>query len=189
MGNGFTDVRLPYAEEWQNECIERMKSDGWEVVPMGAENVAPSVQQALSMMANPDATARFVRYMPDGFAVKIEDETAVFFDAKRGRSIEKDAYIAYLAFAGDDRNVHIMIKSDNGDIYYVPVRGLKFLCSHEYVSKFPENKRMPIDEDGWIAPRLWLEDKYQGWKQRYKMASGTPFKYFDFGNMEEYRYK
>lgn len=189
MGNGFTNVRLPYAEQWQDECIERMKSDGWEVVPMGAENVAPSVQQALSMMANPDATARFVRYMPDGFAVKVEEETAIFFDAKRGKSIEKDAYIAYLAFAGDNRNVYIMIKSENGAVYRVPVKGLKFLCSREYVAKFTEYNRIPVDDDGWIAPRLWPEDRYREWKRRYQTASGTPFKYFDFKQMEMYREK
>ena len=186
MGNAFTDVRLPYAKEWEVQNRQEIQAQGWQVVPMGAENVAPDVQKALSFMENPDSTARFVKYMPDGFAVNIEGETAYFFDSKRGKSIEKDAYIAYIAFAGEDRKMFVMIKTDNGKIYDVPVSELKFLCSHKYVSKFPEHRRMPIDDDGWIAPRLWPDDKYLVWKAKCKNASGTPFKYFDFNKMQQF---
>lgn len=178
--------RLTIAERWSNECIEDLSASGWLVVPMGAENVAPEVQNALSMMRNPDATARFVRYMPDGFAVMVESEEAMFYDAKCGKSIEKDAYIAYMAFAGDNRRVYVRIKNGK-DKYNVPVRKLMFLNSHKEVEKYPVHLQMPIDEDGWIAPRLWCPEKYNKWKYRYSTASGTPFKYFDFDAISEFK--
>ena len=68
------------------------------------------------MMKNPDPTARFLRYMPDGFAVREESEEAFFFDAKSGPTIEKDAYLAYQAFAGSDRRSWSSVVMGNGHL-------------------------------------------------------------------------
>jgi hypothetical protein len=138
-------------------------------------------------MESPDATARFLRYMPDGFAVHVGKEQGYFFDAKIGRSIEKDAYLAYMAFAGEDRRVYVCVKW-SGAVYWIPVRSLSFMDSADYVEQFSPEKRMPIDEDGWIAPRLWPRPKYMGWKMMHPAASGTAFRYLDFLAMTQYRW-
>jgi len=178
--------RLGPHEDWAQQVFAHIEAHGWQVVPLGAERVAPDASKVLSAMRNPDATARFVRYMPDGFAIHRQKEKAFFFDAKVGRSIEKDAYIAYLAFAGKDRSVYVCLKNES-IVYWVPIKAIAFYDSEEYVSRFPPDRRMPIDEDGWIAPRLWLPSKYHNWKQQHPSASGTAFRYVDFGRLVAYR--
>jgi len=135
---------------------------------------------------DPDATIRFLRYMPDGFAVHAGTQQGWFVDAKVGRSIEKDAYLVYTAFAGDDRNVCVYVKSGM-DVYVVSARDLRFLDSSEYVGRFSPDDRMPIDEAGWIAPRLWPRQKYLMWKRNHPEASGTAFKYLDLDSMASHR--
>jgi len=182
------DARLGPHEEWAQEVFAHIEAHGWQVVPLGAERVAPDVSKVLSAMQNPDATARFVRYMPDGFAIHTGKEQAWFFDAKVGRSIEKDAYEAYMAFAGDERRVYVCIRWQLA-VYWVSVRNIAFLDSREVVGGFREDHRMPIDDEEWIAPRLWPRAKYLRWKLSHPGASGTAFRYLDFAAMEAYRWK
>ena len=181
------EKRLAPHEEWAAKVFAHIAAQGWRTVPLGAERIAPGVQKALSAMQSPDPTARFVRYMPDGFAVNIGAEKAYFFDAKCGRTIEKDAFQAYKAFAGDDRSVFVCIRWQE-TIYWIPVRAIVFLDSIGVVSEFAIDHRMPIDEDDWIAPRLWPREKYIQWKYRHPGASGTAFRYVDFEAMAQYRY-
>jgi hypothetical protein len=182
MGNGFAN-RLSRGVEFQNEVQEIVKRNGWEFVPMGAENIAPNVHRMMSKMENPDNTVRFVRYMPDGFAVHPEKEEAFFLDCKHSDTIEKDAYINYLTYAGEDRRVYVFIKSQD-QVYCVPLKKLQFQDSHEVVRKYPNP--MPVDSEGWIAPREWPDEKYLAWKSRYRSASGTAYKYIDFERLEKY---
>ncbi len=151
---------------------------------MGAENLAPDIHKALSGMKNPDPTASFVRYLPDGFAVDVDGEQAFFFDAKAGSNIQKEAYEAYMAFAGENRRVYVFIET-GGKAYCVPVRELKFLNSYEVVADY--QTPLPVDGDGWIAPRLLPLAEYLDWKMKYPQASGTPYRRFDFAAMSDYR--
>ncbi len=182
--NGFA-YRLKRGEEWAAEVVKIIEQRGWKTVPLGVENVASEVHRLLSMMKNPDPTARFLRYMPDGFAVREESEEAFFFDAKSGETIEKDAYLAYRALAGSDRRVFVFIRH-LGNTYCVPVNDLRFKDSWEVVRRYP--RPLPVDEDGWIAPRLLPRDEYLRWKSRNPQASGTSFRYFDLPAMRKYRF-
>src|SRR5690606_30914853 len=139
----------------------------------------------LSMMKNPDPTARFLRYMPDGFAVREESEEAFFFDAKFGETIEKDAYLAYRTFAGSDRRGFVFIRHLR-NTYCVPVIDLRCQDAGEVARRYP--RPLAVDEDGWIAPRLLPRDEYLQWKSRSPQASGTSFRYFDRRAMRNYRF-
>ena len=183
----FERYRLAPHEEWARLVFEHITQRGWSVVPMGAQVLAPQVAAMLSAMEQPDPTAAFVRYMPDGFAVHLGKQTTFFFDAKVGKTIEKAAYIVYQAFAGEDRAVFVCLKHREC-VYWVPIRDLAFLDSQVYVGRFPEQRRMPVDDEGWIAPRLWPRWKYLEWKQQHPEASGTPFRYFDFPAMTKWLY-
>ncbi len=184
MGSGW-EQRRGRGEKFQEEVKGMLKSQGKLIVPMGAEKVAPRVQEMLRKIENPDNTARFFRYTPDGFAVDVESGEAFFYDCKDGRAIEKEAFENYVAYAGEDRSVFVFIKHGE-KTYQVPLRGLSLLDSWEEVGRYCEEKRMPIDEDGWIAPRLWPKWKYDEWKANHQGASGTPFRYFDFKKMEQF---
>jgi hypothetical protein len=179
------EQRLAKGNVWLEEVKQLLERRGLRTVLIGAEHVAPEVHKALSDMRNPDATAMFVRYLPDGFAVNIGTEEAFFFDAKAGKTIEKKAYETYLDFAGKDRKVFIFIRNSKGETYCVPVRELRFRNSQEVVAKY--NFQLPIDEGGWIAPRLLNEEDYRRWKKRHPEASGTPYRYFDFDAMKQYK--
>ncbi len=178
------EKRLQKGNEWAEKVQQIIEGRGWKTVPMGAENLAPDIHKALSGMKNPDPTASFVRYLPDGFAVNVGKEQAFFFDAKAGNSIQKEAYEAYLAFAGKNRRVFVFIEA-GGKTYCVPVQELKFQNSHEVVAGYP--MPLPVDGDGWIAPRLLPFGHYLSWKNRFPQASGTPYRRFDLVAMAEYR--
>ncbi len=184
MGRGW-EQRKGKGDKFQEEVKEILEFQKMLIVPMGAEKVAPEVQEQLWKMENPDSTARFFRYTPDGFAVDVENGVSFFYDCKDGRTIEKEAFKNYIVYAGEDRNVFVFIRH-GGKTYRVPLRCLAFLDSNNEVGRYSEEKRMPVDNDGWIAPRLWPKWKYDAWKASHLGASGTPFRYFDFQKMEQF---
>ncbi|MFW9989887.1 MAG: hypothetical protein ACFFC3_14645 [Candidatus Odinarchaeota archaeon] len=179
------ESRSKIGNMWSKKVFEIIKNKGLHVVSMGAENIVPEVHTILSFMKNPDNTSKFVRYMPDGFAIDEKKETAFFYDAKNGKAIEKDAYLTYLTFAADNRRLYIFIQND-ADKYCVPIDKLAFIDSYSEVSKYSLEMQLPIDDDGWIAPRLLPENKYLKWKYSHSDKSGTPYKYFDFDAMKKY---
>ena len=77
------DERLKWGNEWASQvAIGIEKTGDWNVVPMGAEHIAPSVQRRLSSMQIPDSTAQFIRYFTDGCAVHKTNDRAFFIDRK-----------------------------------------------------------------------------------------------------------
>lgn len=185
--SGF-EQRLERGNIWADEVRRIVEAKGWLTVPIGAENLTPKVSAALSRMKNPDVTVSFIRYLPDGFAINVGLEQAFFFDAKVGKSIQKEAYEVYLAFANRSRKMFLFIHAE-GCNYCIPVQKLCFLDSQKYVNRFPLNQQLPVDDEGWIAPRLWPQSKYLDWKARNPNASGTPFRYFDLEAMKKFKLK
>ncbi len=180
--NRFQKV-LVKAKRWETEVNQHLTKRGWIVVPMGTENILPKVQKAIINMKDPDETANFIKYLPDGFAVNIEKEKAFFYDAKNGKSIQKEAYQTYMMFAGKNRNFYLFIKNESY-VYIVPIRKI-CLKPPKIINEYS----LPIDDDGWASPRLWSTEKYLAWKNKHPYASGTAFKYFDFEKMENYKIK
>jgi hypothetical protein len=178
--------RLALGDAWSKEVKSTLECDkDLIVVPMGAENVVPQIQNIISSMKHPDETIKFIRFFPDGYVINPDEESAFFYDAKYGTTIEKDAYKTYLAFSSFNRRLLIFIKNISR-VYCVPLNKMIFQDSEEYVSHFPKEKQLPIDKEGWIAPRKLPQEKYDEWKWRNINASGTPFKYFDFSAMLDF---
>ena len=63
--NRFQKV-LVKAKRWETEVNQHLTKRGWIVVPMGTENLLPKVQKAIINMKDPDETANFIKYLPDG---------------------------------------------------------------------------------------------------------------------------
>lgn len=181
MGTNRFQKALIKAKKWEIEVKKYLTKHGWIVVPMGAENILPEVQEAIKRMKKPDGTAKFIKYLPDGFAINVKKEKAFFYDAKNSKSIEKEAYLTYMIFAGKNRNFYLFIKADYY-VYIVPIRKL-YLKQPKIINEYS----LPIDDDGWASPRLWPSEKYLDWKRKYPSASGTAFKYFDFEKMANYK--
>lgn len=180
MGKAF-EMRCEKGSKWAAEVKAILEERGHSVVPMGAEHIAPKVQQALTRMDDPDPTAMFVRFLPDCFLVHGTREDAYFIDAKCGSSIEKEAYSAYMLLANSGLNVYVMIKY-GGNIYCVSVDELPFKDSQEHVQQYPNPH--PVDEDGWIAPRLRPDAR--AWAKSHPNASGTRYKEIDFSRLHEW---
>jgi hypothetical protein len=177
-------TRLSVGEQWEQDLRAKLEAEGLQVIPLADKTL--EAHQALSALREPGETARFIRYMPDGAAVEVERQDAYFFDAKAGNSIEKDAYLAYLAFAGERRRCDIYVRRPSGDVYRVPARKLVLIPAEVSVAPFPPDRQMPI-EDGWLAPRRWPREKYLRWKAGNQQASGTAFRYIDFAALGQYR--
>lgn len=184
--NSFEGRKAPH-DSWAEEVFRSIREEGWILVPMGIERIAPNAHPRLKAMLDPDPTSAFLRFMPDGFAVHPTKAESYFFDIKTGYTIEREPYECYRAFAGNDRQVFLYLYYAKAGKYLVPLPALVFLDSWRYIATFPEEWQMPVDEEGWICPRDWPEDKYQRWKSSHPTASGTPFRYLDFPAMERFR--
>lgn len=185
MSSAF-QMRCASGMVWDEEVSTQLSSVGYEIGRYNIENTAKHFTQNPHYANSDNPSIRFVRYFPDGIASDFKNNCAFFWDAKIGTSIERNAYETYLEFNVNGREFYLFIKNGTS-IYCTPLLEVCFLNSYTYVSQFREKNRMPIDDDGWIAPRLWNEAKYLNWKYTHPNASGTPFRYFDFDSMKNWR--
>lgn len=178
--------RIKSGDEYANELFERLKQSGKIIALNGAEHTHPEFHKILCGYKEPDNTSRWVRYQPDGVLTEPKTKKTWYIEAKRSETIEKDAYITYKKLYDAGCNVLLCIKRKSNDEYIVPIQFVLLIDGNITSSKYPPEIRMPVDDDGWLAPRLWSNAKYYKWKEKFTMASGTPFRYFDFKNMVEY---
>jgi hypothetical protein len=177
------ETRCKIGMEWDNEVSSHLNSAGYEIGRYNIENIAPHFTTATGYANANNPSIRFVRYFPDGIASDFKNDVAFFWDAKIGRSIEKDAYETYCEFGKTGREFYLFIKS-GAILYCVPIDNVKFLDSLQFVSGY--SFKLPVDSDGWIAPRLLSESTYKRWKYKSPNASGTPYRMFDFNKMREW---
>jgi thiamine pyrophosphate-dependent acetolactate synthase large subunit-like protein len=140
----------------------------------GSEHTHPKLVEALRRLNSP--AAHFVRYAPDG--VYLAGSQVVHFDAKAGRTIEKNAYHVYMAHKNAGCKVILFVRY-NGRTYWQWIEKIRFQDSWEVAAKFPQGRRFAIDEDGWFLPRQSNRNHVK------KDMSGTPFKYLDLGSFHE----
>lgn len=176
--------RSAIGEAWDKEVTENL-SVSFHIVSYGIEKVARNLTGMARNTSSDNACIRSARYLPDGLAADLVNNIAFYWDAKAAKAIEKDAFIAYSELAGSNKEFYIFIKF-SGIKYCVPLKYVEFFDSKQYVERFTE--QLPVDSEGWIAPRLLPESKYFSWKERSPLASGTPCKYFDFGKMNKWQF-
>lgn len=179
------ETRCKLGMEWDNEVSKHLNSTGYEIGRYNIENAAPHFTSIPGYAYSSNSSIRFVRYFPDGIAADFKNNIAFFWDAKIGRSIEKDAYETYCEFGKNGREFFLFVKNEMR-IYCIPIEHVEFLNSLKFVSRF--SFKLPVDSDGWIAPRLLPESKYKMWKYRSPNASGTPYKMFNFERMDRWEF-
>lgn len=168
--SGF-GTRIAGAQEFEDALVELLRQHP-KVVDLarnGTEHTHASFVTRLR--DNASAASKFVRYAPDG-VVLMSDGAVLHFEAKRGTSLERDAYEVYKAYAAAGCTVLVFFLID-GQVYYQRVEKIGFLDSRSEVLKFPEHRRFPVDEENWICPRL-----KPGFRSTERM-SGTAFRYVD----------
>lgn len=181
---GFND-RVVIGTQWDNDISKNLKTIGFKIGRYNIENVAPDFSSDPHYANSDNPSILFARHFPDGIATDFKNNVSFFWDAKNGGSIEKNAYLTYCNLAKNGVKIILFIKNYT-DYYCIPIESVVFCDSTEYVSKFSEEKRIPV-EDGWICPRQLPEKRYIEWKKRCPNASGTPFKYVDFKKLKSYK--
>lgn len=188
---GFKD-RTDKGEAFFKECAQFFTNLGYVVVKTGIEEHYSQTHPDLVKIPN-DLTSKYFRYHPDGFYIAIKDQRSVYFDAKYSNSIEKDAFQIYELMMKMGLTVELYIRMDEKiphttscyvKNYKVPIQNVKLISGLTSVKTY--SHPLPVDVDDWIAPRLLDEKEYKIWKQNNRYASGTPFRYFDFKNMNQY---
>lgn len=169
---------------WAKQVRDMLEDKGHHVVFIGAEHIAPEVHDLLSGMELPDKTAQFIRFMPDCFLVHGERDEAYFVEAKAANNIEKQAYEAYDILCEKDLNVYLVIRY-RGKCYCCHFDDLPLIDSRQVVEQY--SNPLPIDQDGWIAPRLQPMIDYRRWKRRFPHASGTPYKRIDLDRLTPWK--
>jgi len=144
------------------------------VVANGTEHTHP---EFVSLLRNDRRSgAKFIRFAPDGVLLHKTDG-AIHYDAKAAKTIEKDAYETYMNYVKCGCRVLLFVKHD-GNVYWQDIESIVLIHGNETVGKFPESKRFPVDDDGWICPRQSSRRTCNG-----KM-SGTPYREIDFASMK-----
>ena len=172
------DIRVEPGVEFERELFKELNAhkDVTAIALNGTEHTHPDFVEIIRH--NESDAAKFVRYAPDG-VMECKSKRVIHFDAKAAKSIEKDAYNVYMKYHRTGCTVIIFVKHPaTGMRYWQYVQNIQLLDSTIVVSQYPEHRRFPIDDDGWIAPRL-----KRGFKST-KKYSGTPFKYFDFDSFK-----
>ena len=170
--------RIKTADDYANSLAEKLRGMGYIIEFTGTEHVAPNLQHELSSDKYTDITSRDIRYQPDaGIANPITGKSH-YLEIKHSDAIEKHAYITYMEKHESGKSVMIAIKSRSGKEYWLPINELVLIDGNVTASKY--RNPFPVDDDGWIAPRLMDKQRYYKWKQKHPRASGTPFRYIDF---------
>lgn len=174
---GF-EARLEKATEFEDRVVALLRACPWviDVAKNGTEHTHPAFTEQLRQ--NPTWSAKLIRYAPDGVLLH-KTERVYYFEAKRGDSLEKDAYEVYTAHQGRDIGVLIFFEID-GKVYYQHLQKIRFRDSAAVVEQFPPLRRFPVI-DGWICPRA-----KPGFRSLGAM-SGTPYRYVDVRSLKPWR--
>ena len=168
------DARIQRGEQFEEELMELLSGNPnvVSVCQNGTEHTHPAFVSLLRDNNSP--AAKMVRYAPDG-VVLLKTKEVVHFDAKCAKSIEKDAYESYLGLTTIGCTVLLFVKHE-GVIYWQDITKLTLIPGSTTVAPFPEHRRLPVGDDGWIYPR----------RNRPRMSgdmSGTPYREIDFSSM------
>ncbi len=139
----------------------------------GTEHTHPAFMQAIRN--NFGDAALFLRFAPDG-VILIENngkKNLYHWEAKNAKNIERDAYQTYLKYQTAGCRIFIFVL-DGGLIYFQILNKLKFIDSQAILDRYPNGKRFPVDEDGWICPPPRNGEKR------------TPYKEIDFSSMKPF---
>jgi hypothetical protein len=182
---GFKN-RSEKGEAYFERLIQFFSSLGYIVVKTGSEyNYLNQHTQLLELPE--DLTSKYFRYYPDGFYISIKEKKSVFFEAKHGDNIEKDAYIIYLKMQTMGLSVLICILNNKNEEYHIPIEKLTLVHGLKTINEF--NFKLPVDSSGWISPRLLDKPKYEYWKEHMSWgnASGTPYRRIAFDSLQQYK--
>lgn len=180
----FFNERLKKGTKFENDVDIYLTKLGYIITDHGYERTHTKIQSEINEWK--DETSKFIRYQPDRFAVDITTKTSFLYEQKNGDQIEKDAYLTYMNLYSIGCDILLFIKNKKKNVYKVNVENIKFIDSKKIINNMPNYFiKPPIDEEGWISPRLLNKKDYYKWKNKTR-GSGTPYKYFDFENMEEY---
>jgi hypothetical protein len=191
----FQNYRLKRGKSYEKDVFQRFQNMGFDITAHGLEKVHPGFHNFLKNSNDP--TSHLLRYQPDQLIREKQLGNISFIEVKYSDSIEKTPYQKYtILYEKLDCRILICIKSKSSKKeYWVPIEKLKLKSGRLSVNEFPPDRRLPVDEHGWIAPREWNNKdskhynpkKYRTW-QIHSKASGTPFRYFDFEEIKEYQY-
>lgn len=188
---GFYE-RVQRGTKWEDDVDNYIIGKGYIIAKHGYEYTHDKIQENIKEYK--DINSKFIRYQPDRLAIDIKEETSFFYEPKNSVQIEKDAYLTYKSLCSIGCRVEIFIKNKENEKYRISIQDLKLISGRLSVKHMPHDWiHPPIDEDDWIAPRLWNDDKseyynpskYNSWKNRVH-GSGTPYKFFSFYKMKDY---
>lgn len=171
--------RIEAGEAFQEQLMSLLskRGDVASVCANGTEHTHPDFVSLLR--SNNTRASKFVRFAPDGVYMK-KDGEVIHFDAKAGKSIEKDAYEAYMALRGLGCRLLLFVKTGEGEMYFQDIEKVVLIDGEVTVSPFPANRRFPV-EDGWICPRKKAGTTGAG------NGSGTPYREIDFSSMKRFQ--
>lgn len=169
------EKRLAPGQAAEAEAWSRLEKSGWCVAKNGTEHTHPDF--VAKLRGNNSPAALFVRFAPDG--VIHRNNQVVHCDVKVGKSIEKSAWETYMKYHEAGCFVVLFVKHEN-DWFWQWVEKVQLVDGSKSIEKFPENKRFPVDKDGWICPRKTSRNVCN------EKMSGTPYRYIDMASLNKW---
>jgi hypothetical protein len=164
--------RVTGSQPFEDSIITDLRSWGFELSKNGSEHT--HVNFINKLQRSEDATSIMVRYTPDLVVAFGEIPYSAYVEIKKSVCIEKNAYLNYMRLMNGGANIFVVI--DTGEcIKFSRVENIKLYTGN--------NKNgFPIDDDGWISPRLDQKILAVAIKNGFK-GSGTPYKVISTGNL------
>jgi len=173
MGRGFAQ-RIEKARTFENFVLEYLQSRGFHTALNGTEHTHPKFVSYISR--SNDQTSLSIRFQPDAVACTKDDPHHSFYvEAKAAKTIERTAYEQYMRLCKSGSIVIIIFQRLNNHWNFI--ENIRLIDGHETVTKFPERRRYPVHEDGWIYPREHPQWNQNRWHRR--QMAGTPYREVD----------
>jgi hypothetical protein len=161
--------RIKKAMQHERDVEEFCLRQNYIVAKNGTEHTHPEF--VAQLRTNNTRQSKLVRFAPDGVML-IDNNHVVYWEAKAGINMERDAYETYMAYYNMGCWVIVFIKFNDDKVYRQYIHLIKFIHSVDVVNRYM--RPHPIDGDGWICPR-----KGRGAGEN---GSGTPYKEIDLNS-------
>jgi len=158
------DDRIAKASAFEKQLFSKIEKMGFVVAINGTEHILPGFTDGLRKST--DQTSLAIRFQPDGVARIGIVPRSFYVEAKASKSIEKTAYEQYNKLRDAGNIVVIVFQPLNWKWCFVDEMPLE--DGNITASRYAEDRRFPVDDEGWLCPRKSKHGTQRG--------SGTPYR-------------
>ena len=175
------DDRIEAARKFEDALIENLRGIGFSVAKNGTEHTHHGFVGQL--YRSTDQTSLAIRFQPDAVACIGNVPRTFYIEAKDAKNLEKTAHEQYVKLQSVGNVVAVVFGKLNWMWGFI--EDIELIDGHKTVEPYPEERRFPVDDEGWIYPRK-SDHWNNGTGASNPQASGTPYREVDSCSLKEF---